>query len=314
MNINELSFPKDAAHLEKQSSAMFPFILTIAIIIGTAIAYLVELLDTTIKTDFDVKRHLNYPLLGTVPFLKEGVLLNRPDCNTILLELFDTVATMLSTVASERMLKVVVVTSANPKEGKSSISVNIATALAKQGRRVVIVDGDLRIPAIHAFLNVPRAPGLAEALSGGVVAREMLRNAVGNGERGGFLAEVTQASGIKGMSVIPCGEKPENPYELFESSRLSAVFQGLKAEYDFVIVDSPPLLLTGDALKIVSAADAALFVIESGKTDQKEASWAKHLLTSVGVTMVGTILNKATASREQYYRYYYHYGYHRTKR
>lgn len=313
VKVGILSKPEDAFPVDKRTSGILPIALIMAVIISTGIAYLVEFLDTTIKTDFDVKHHLNYPLLGTIPLLKkQEVYLNQEGCAAIIPEIFDTIATMIAKSQPGKPIKTIIVTSANPREGKTTISINLAIAITKQQKNVVLIDGDLRIPAIHTFLNVSNTIGLTEIIGGNAPARDILRQAIGEASESNPFGDAIQDCGIPRLKVITSGERPASPHSLLETQRLAEIFEALGSQFDYIIVDSPPLLMTGDALKMSAVADATIFVIEAGKIDQKEALWAKHLLASINATVSGVILNKSNTPREQYY--YYHYGYHNSKR
>jgi capsular exopolysaccharide synthesis family protein len=190
------------------------------------------------------------------------------------------------------------VTSTNPQEGKTVTSINLAVAFARQGKRTLLVDGDMRVPSIHTSLTLPSSPGLSEVLSGSVQV----------GAEG-----VLQDSEVPNLKVLACGVQPESPYELLDPSRTGAVAAQLRELFDVVIFDTPPILRTGDALKISTVADQTLFVVEAGRTEQRQASWAKRLLSNVGARVAGVVLNRAVTDTEEYY-YYYGTGHNRSRK
>jgi capsular exopolysaccharide synthesis family protein len=181
------------------------------------------------------------------------------------------------------------VTSTNPQEGKTVTSINLAVALARQGKRTLLVDGDMRVPSIHASLTLPSSPGLSEVLSGAVPV-----TAEG----------VLQDCEVANLKVLVCGVQPESPYELLDPTRTGPLAAQLREQFEVIVFDTPPVLRTGDALKISSVADQTVFVVEAGRTEQRQASWAKRLLTNVGARVTGVVLNGAVTEAEEYYYYY----------
>lgn len=297
VNLKQKANPKRALLEEKKTAKMAPFVVVIAVILSIGLAFVAEFVDTTIKTDVDIKRTLNYPVVGVIPFVKnEPVVLSQAGDITMLSEVFDTVATMIHTVGTERKARSLLITSTAPEEGKTFVSINTAIALARQGKRVTLVDGDMRKPAVHQFLKMENSMGFADLL----LAARATDNVAGMPSP----LEIAKDSGIPNLKVITSGQLTENPYSLMDPLKMRVLMQKLEEEADYVIIDTPPLLLTGDALKLAVTAGMVLFVIESGKTEQKKASWAKHLLTNVGANILGAILNKARTTSEQYYYYY----------
>jgi capsular exopolysaccharide synthesis family protein len=147
----------------------------------------------------------------------------------------------------------------------------------------------MRVPAIHTSLTLPSSPGLSEVLAGTVQV----------GDEG-----VMQGTEVPNLSVLPCGVQPESPYELLDPSRLSPMVAALRETFDVIVFDTPPVLRTGDALKISAVAEQTLFVVEAGRTEQRQAAWAKRLLSNVGARMAGAVINRAITDTEEYYYYY----------
>jgi capsular exopolysaccharide synthesis family protein len=282
------ALPEDAMRTEKRLSRSWPVALAAALILGVSFAFLLEFVDTTLRNDFDVRRHLDFPVLAVVPRVaRSEVITLRAPRESVMAEIFDTLATVLLSTPAERPCRTFLVTSTNPEEGKTATSVNLAVALARQGRRTLLIDGDLRMPSIHATLGLPNPSGLCELL-GGVAA---------------LGPELLQTTELPNLSVITCGGGVENPYELLDGSRIAPLFTGIRDQFEVVVVDTPPILRTGDALKLSAAADAVLFVVEAGKTDQRQATWAKRLLANVGARVSGVILNRAATGHELYYNH-----------
>ena len=268
----------------------WPIAILLSAVFGISFAFLREFLDTSLRTDYDVRRHLDYPVLAVAPAVDAGdVLTVRAARAGIMSEIYDTLATVLLSTPSERPSRIFMVTSTNPQEGKTVTSINLAVAFARQGKRTLLVDGDMRVPSIHTSLTLPSSPGLSEVLSGAVQVTS---------------EGVLQDCEVPNLKVLACGVQPESPYELLDPSRTGAVAAQLREQFDVVVFDTPPILRTGDALKISTLVDQTLFVVESGRTEQRQASWAKRLLTNVGARVAGVVLNRAVTETEEYYYYY----------
>lgn len=283
--------PLEAARVEMRLRKSWPVALLASLIVGISFAFLREFIDTSLRTDYDVRRHLDYPVLAVVPRVAGSeVLTLRSARASVMSEIYDTLATVLLSTPSEAPSRVFMVTSTNPQEGKTISSINLSVALARQGKRTLLVDGDMRVPSIHTSLTLPSSPGLSEVLSGAVQA-----TAEG----------VLQNTEIPNLRVLSCGVQPESPYELLDSTRTGPVMATLREQFDVIVIDTPPVLRTGDALKFASVADQTVFVVEAGRTEQRQASWAKRLLTNVGARVAGVVLNRAiTPETEEYYYYY----------
>lgn len=283
----------DAVAVELRLRKSWPVALLAGIIVGLSFAFLMDFMDTSLRTDYDVRRHLDWPVLAVVPKVPEAdVLTLRAAPAGMLPEIYDTLATVLLSLPSTPPPRLFLVTSTNPREGKTAVSVNLAVALARQGRRTLLVDGDLRAPSIHRLLALPNDAGLTELLAGSATVGDA-----------GILQDVPEVPNLK---VITSGASPGNPYELLDPARVSAVMGPLKESFDAGVLDTPPVLRTGDALKFSSAADVTLFVVESGRTDQRQATWAKRLLENVQAKVAGVLLNQAAPESEEYYYYYGH--------
>jgi capsular exopolysaccharide synthesis family protein len=191
----------------------------------------------------------------------------------------------------ERAPRHVVITSCEALEGKSTVATNLAIALTQLGRRVVIVDADLRRPRVHKVLGIPNDQGLSSFLSGNADA-----------------AEILQESGIPNLLVVTSGPLPPNPSELLASKALGTFLEKLEAqgEFDHVFFDSPPLLQMADAVLLANRMDATILVTREGRTThQALASGAKRLRQS-HARILGAVLNAVVERFGNYYYYRYH--------
>jgi protein-tyrosine kinase len=287
---NDYAKPDEAVRIEMRLRKSWPVALLASIIVGISFAFLREFIDTSLRTDYDVRRHLDYPVLAVAPAVGAGeVLTLRSARASIMSEIYDTLATVLLSTPTEHASRIFMITSTNPQEGKTVTSINLAVALARQGKRTLLVDGDMRVPSIHTSLTLPSSPGLSEVLSGAVQV-----TAEG----------VIQDSEVPNLRVLACGVQPESPYELLDPTRTGPVAAQLREQFDVIVFDTPPVLRTGDALKISTIADQTVFIVEAGRTEQRQASWAKRLLSNVGARVAGVVLNRAVTDAEEYYYYY----------
>jgi capsular exopolysaccharide synthesis family protein len=291
------AIPKEAVPVELRLRKSWPVALLAALVVGISFAFLVEFIDTSIRTDFDVRRHLDWPVLAVVPRVSDADLLTlRAAPQSPVAEIYDTLATMLLSLPAAQPSRLFLLTSTNPQEGKSVASTNLAVAFARQGKRTLLVDGDMRMPSVHATFGLPNEAGFSSLLAGHLMV----------GAEG--LIHETELPNLK---VLPSGVIPDNPYELLDPVRVGLVAAQMREVYEVIVVDTPPVLRTGDALKLSTAADQVVFVVEAERTDQRQATWAKRLLANVNARVAGVLLNRAAREHEEYY---YHSGYYSDRR
>lgn len=207
-------------------------------------------------------------------------------------EAFRTIRTnvMFAGVASET--NVILVTSTQPGEGKTSTASNLAVVCAQAGHRVLIMDADLRKPQVHYRFKVSNLDGMASALLG-------TRS----------LEECIQSTEIPNLSVLPSGAIPPNPSELLSSQAFRSLVDTCREQFDYIIMDSPPVLSVTDALILTSIADGTLFVVDSQRTNRVHAKRAMQSLTQVQARILGVVLNRVSRkSKDMYYSYNYYYS------
>ncbi len=278
----------------------------LAALIGFGLALgavlVLEYLDDTVKTTEDLERRLGVTGLGSVDRFdnveqRADTLITLKHPRSPIAEAYRTLRTNLQFALLQRPNGVLVVTSPSPGEGKSTSAVNLAVVLAQGGKRVVLIDGDLRKPSIHRFFGLPNSLGMTSLLlDPGLTPRDGLR-------------EIPE---VPGLRVLTSGPLPPNPAEVLGSARMKELLAALQADADLVIVDSPPILLVTDAAIAAAEASGTLLVLDSGSTRTDAARKALEMLNKAGITPLGAIVNKLDRSRGggYYYRYsYYRYGY-----
>lgn len=265
--------------------------------LAVAIGYLWDYLDDTLKSGEDVERELNLSALGAITRISR---LQKPDDGLItakhprspISEAYRVLRTNLRFSGIENPSGALLVTSPGPGEGKTTTAANLAVTLAQAGKRVVLVDTDLRRPSVHKIFGMPNSLGLTSLF-------------LDDAPR---LNVVLQPTEIPGLRVLPSGPIPPNPAEMLDSKLMSEILKALRAESDMVVLDSPPALAVADASIIGSRCSGAILVVDSGKTRTEMARHAVQVLTRTNIKVVGLVLNKMGARRASDYGYYYYYS------
>lgn len=279
--------------------------LLLALVLELSSLWVAEYLDNSIHGPRELERR-GYSVIGTVPQLlsagrrrprrHEDVsahLITHTDTESSGAETFRMLRTALAFVNAERPLHTIVVTSPGPNEGKSTVAVNLASVLAQAGSRVLLVDADLRHPVLHTVFNRPRKPGLSDTV---------LLN--------GDPAQAIFATGLKGLSVLPCGTIPPSPADLFMLDATRALLKRLAGEYDYVVIDTPPVLVAADTPIIGALADTSIVVVRASRTAFDAFEDGRAALLNGGVHLSGILVNDAVRSGRYGRYYYYYYKYH----
>ncbi len=269
--------------------------LVIGLVLGSIAALLMEQLEDSAIAPADFQRKLGVPLLGSIPVLGEGESVDDMlvDPKSPMSEAYFSVLTGLRFSTAHGTPTSITVTSTQPSEGKSTTAMALARNLAKIGKRVLLIDADLRNPSIHRAFGLKNDHGLANLLIGE-----------------GTVAQQAQSSGFEGLSVLTSGAVPPNPSELLASGLLGPVIAQAASQFDHVIVDAPPVLGLADAPLLTHVTEATVFVLEAGRTGVGQARASLRRLLQVGAPVVGAVLTKLDSQRHGYgYGYGYDYGY-----
>jgi capsular exopolysaccharide synthesis family protein len=261
--------------------------------LGVAAAFAIDYLDDTVKTPEDVTWRLKLHFLGLVPKVRgeRHPLLSGPVPHDFG-EAFRALRTALVAGNPGSATRVVAITSAQPLEGKTTTAVNIALALAIGGARVLLIDADMRRPSLHKALRLPNDKGLSNLLVGESRMRE-----------------VVQRTGDPNLLVITAGRTPPNPSELLGSDRMKAFVQQLGiGPFDWVIIDTPPVLAVTDAVILAPIVSGITFVLGAEMTRWRLAERAIETLLSGHPKSISAVLNRVDFDRNRYYysRYYGH--------
>ena len=269
------------------------FALLGGLLVGVTLAFALEQLEDSLSDPAEVAELLQIPLIGVVPNVSEEPLATLLDVKSALSEAYFSVQTSLALTTAHGFPRTLVVTSSRPNEGKSLTSFGLAKTLAVQGRKVVLIDGDMRSPSINHMLNLQALPGLSALLTNAAT-----------------LQEVAQVSGIANLSVIAAGASPPSAAELLSGNRLKRVLTELLETFDHVIVDAPPVMGFADAPLIANQVEGVCFVIEAHGTNKSSARTAISRLRNSDTTIFGAIVTKFDSKRaSSAYGYDYGYGY-----
>lgn len=287
--IEEAQVPGSPIRPNKPQNIMFAGLL--GVFLGLCLALLQELLDDRINSPEEAERVLRLPNLGHVPLVEEEGLRLIRDISTFspLMESYRSLRTNINFAAVGSTLKSIVVTSSVPAEGKSTTAANLAMAMALDGKRVIIVDADLRRPSLHKLFRLESSPGLTDVL-------------VGTHE----IEDVIRPSGVDNVSVIAAGSPPPNPAELLGSARMVELITQLEAISDIVLFDSPPALAVADGVVLAARTNGVLLVIGYGETKKTNTRKAVEQLRRANAKVLGTVLNRIEGPSSGYYygKYY----------
>jgi succinoglycan biosynthesis transport protein ExoP len=293
--------------------------ILIGLIGGIGLAVLREYLDNTVKTPDDIERMAHLPSLAVVPALngsngkrrsRISKLLNAPVVTakegraelishnmpqSQMSEAFRALRTSLLLSQADHPPQVILLTSALPREGKTTAAVNLAVTLAQLGDRTLLVDADLRKPGINRALSLVdgKHAGLSSYLAG-VSTLDLI---------------TVPHPAIANLEAIPTGPIPPNPADLLSSRRLTELIAELRTRYKFVVIDSPPIMAATDAVILSVLVDGVLLVVRSGETPKEAFTRTRDLLVGVKSHMLGVVLNAVDSSSPDYYYSYRYYPY-----
>ncbi len=209
------------------------------------------------------------------------------------------------TIPAEIQCPIIGMTSSNRGEGKSTTAINLSYVLAESGKRVLLIDGDLRVPSIAKKMELPAAPGLTNLLM----------------EQEAMDLSIFRSPILSNWYVIPAGELPPNPSELLGSRRMENLLRALSEKFDYIIVDLPPVNLVSDALAISKFITGMIVVVKEDQTEKRELEQCYRQLSLTNVKVLGCVMNNAKTGRDAYgdyhdydYEYGYSYGYGRRKK
>ena len=220
------------------------------------------------------------------PIARKLVTSSNPQ--SIISEQFRTVRTNINFSMPNKELKTLLFTSSSIGEGKSTIAANVAIVFAQEGKKVLLIDADLRKPTMHYTFLKTITPGLTNLLTSHW-----------------NLNQVVKETGVNGLDLITSGPIPSNPAELLGLSSMDKLITEVKEKYDIIIFDAPPVLSVSDAQILTNKCDGTIIVISSNSTEKVNAIKAKEVLQASNANIIGTILNNYKIGKDHYYHQYY---------
>lgn len=267
--------------------------IALGILFGLGLAVLRDLLDNTVKSRESLEELAGAGLVGTIPLDKDRrkqPAISFDSDNTAIAESFLKLRTNLQFLAVDNPPRVIVIASSMPSEGKSTTAINIALALAEAEHNVLLVDGDMRRPMLHNYLDVVGSVGFSTVLSGAAT-----------------LSDVLQKSRYPGLSVLSAGAVPPNPSELLGSQAAKKLIAEMRSQFDYVVMDSSPLLAVTDAAILAAGADGVLIIARFGQTKRDQISHAVGILKNVDASLLGAVLTMTPPRGDGSYSYSYSY-------
>ncbi|MFZ2396178.1 MAG: polysaccharide biosynthesis tyrosine autokinase [Smithella sp.] len=274
--------------------------------LGIGLVFFQEYLDDTIKDAEEAKRVMGLPLLGAIPHIngrdpKQNItipqgetLITQSEPKSAVAESFRSLRTNLHFTAINKQKKIMLFTSTFPGEGKSIITANEAVVISQTGARVLIIDCDLRRSSLHEKFSHSKTPGLSEILTGDTT-----------------FEKAKHISGIEGLDLITAGTTPPNPSELLGSEAMRQLLLTQRENYDYILIDAPPVLAVTDAPVLATISDIVILIMEAGRVPVKAAQHMRETLTTLQASVAGIIINDKTGKGESYGYYgsrYYRYG------
>jgi len=289
--------PRDAFKPDKQTNMILAVVF--GLLAGMGVAFFLEYMDDTVKTKDELQRITDVPLFGVIPNItarrgevqkKDLFAYNQP--KSTISEAFRGIRTAISYSSQRKENRVYLVTSSGPKEGKSTITINVATVMAYSGTKTILIDADLRRPRIHKSFDLNNTRGLTNVIIGDA-----------------SVEDVVQPTAVENLYVLPSGPIPPNPSELLGRERMVEVLEELRGLYDRIMLDTPPIGAVTDAAVLGRIVDSVILVVHAGKTRKKMIARGLEQLNQIDVDVSGIVLNNLKVGRKRYYPGYYDYYY-----
>jgi polysaccharide biosynthesis transport protein len=268
------------------------------LLLSMGLVFLIEYLDDRVRSPEQIDKVLKLPVVGLIARMATGSVKGRADLIAVreprspIVEAFRSLRTNIQFAGVDQPIRTLLVSSASPSEGKSTVAANLAVVMAQAGLKVALVDCDLRRPTMHMQFELPNRAGLTD-----VILRDPSQwNAV------------MQPTGVNNLTVVLSGSLPPNPSELLGSKRMQQFLANLHQACDMVIIDAPPLLPVTDALVLAPLTDGVVLVIDYGSTRIGEAAQSKTQIDQSGARLLGVVMNRIPMGRRAYSGYYHYDG------
>jgi len=245
-----------------------------------------EALDNTVRTPEAAEELVGAPMLGMLPLLTDAKQRTTEDAPlrdltvfrepaSLAAEACRSIRTNLMFLSAQKEVRVFVVTSPGPRDGKTTAAISLAITMAQAGARVLLLDADLRKPRIHKSFGLPADKGVSTAIMGEAAVKDLIVH-----------------TAIPRLDVLPCGPIPPNPAELLHADRFREILAQCRQDYDKVILDAPPIGPVTDPAILGSITDGVIMVLRAGHTTRDSATYARRHLTDAGARILGLVVNQ----------------------
>jgi capsular exopolysaccharide synthesis family protein len=303
--------PQSGSKVEPNAMPIFGMCLFLGLVLGWGLAWLAEVSDKSFRNVGEIRHWLRLPVIGHMHHQEPeklspeqaGVQKSVPDETLVTLrhpksvvsEAYRGLRTALYFSGEDQKHRVIQVTSPEQGDGKSTLVSNLAVSIAQSGKTVLLIDADFRRPRIHKLFGLSDEVGMALVMAGEAE-----------------LDDAIQATVVDGLAVLPCGPRPPNPAELLTSHRFNKIVEVVRERYDFVLMDTPPVLAVSDPSVVAPRVDGVILLIRLSKHDRPRAVRSREILTSLGANILGVVVNNLGGKRGPGYEdfgYEYGYGY-----
>jgi polysaccharide biosynthesis transport protein len=307
--------------------------MVMGLILGLVVAFVLETLDTSIGTIEDVENIIKLPVLGLIPSLESEATEKRGIWSGLKHQFFPSPKTkeeersirlvshykpsspaaeafrnIQTNIKLDQSRKTILITSSGPREGKTNVAINLSLVMAQSGKKVLLVSADLRKPVLAPIFGLKREPGLNELIMGTVSLDESLKNVTDIMLGDMKFEEINMTPGMENLSIMPSGRLRSHTMEFLGSKKMTDLIAVLKAKFDVIILDTPPVLPVTDTSLLAPKADCAVIVYEIGRTSREALLRTKIQLESTGAKIIGVVLNNTRPQTEEISSYpYRHY-------
>ncbi|MEM9491063.1 MAG: polysaccharide biosynthesis tyrosine autokinase [Myxococcota bacterium] len=280
----------------------------LSLVLALGLAFLLDIMDRTVKSPEDIERLVGAPVLGTIPRVDDDELDSgdgdgQRDRDLYVLANNDSpvaehcrsIRTNILFSSANRPMKTITISSPQKSEGKTTTAIYMGTIMAQSSQRVLLVDTDMRRPRLHKSLLGDKTPerGLSHLLVGDEVSDDQLDS-------------VILTTTIPQLDLLPCGQRPPNPAELLLTDRFKDILVKLEERYDRVLLDSPPLILLNDAVVLSRLSDGVVMVAKAGSTSIDDLGRSARMIRDIDAPILGVILNNVSRSSDSFYHNYYY--------
>ena len=266
--------------------------LLAALGLSAAAIFALEQIDNGVRSPDDIERLFKLPLLGNIPKCDGDMLSDLEDPKSQISEASQSIRAVLAFATSHGLPKTLLVTSAQEGEGKSTTALALAIGISRSGKRVLLIDGDMRSPSVHKMVGCNNQKGFSNLLTGDEVSSALI-----------------VATQLSGLSVLPAGPKPPSTAELLNVDRLRELLESLSLRFDHIMIDAPPILGMADAPILGATVEGTVLVIEAERTALKDIRHSLERLRLINAHVLGAIVTKVIYRKHYGYNYGYGYGY-----